>query len=193
MNRQLDHMVRLVDGLLDASRITRRVLELRREHVELSSVIDRALETVGPLFARRSQSVTVDAQSLVPALVDPTRIVQIIGNLRSLFARRCAAAIVHRVSMTQAADSRDCAHLTSARSDSAFRRIFGKRPVPAARTVVRNEIENLAETLTLRSCEELTAQSRSSTRRSAQSRSSRVSARRGMRLARLRFHLLPQG
>jgi signal transduction histidine kinase len=81
MNRQLDHMVRLVDDLLDVSRISRGTLEMRRENVALSSVIDRALETAAPLFTRRDQSVTVDAEGAVPALVDTTRIAQIIGNL----------------------------------------------------------------------------------------------------------------
>jgi len=81
MNRQLDHMVRLVDDLLDVSRISRGILEVRREYVTLSSVVDRALETAGPLFTRRNQSVTVDAVGAVPAFVDATRIAQIIGNL----------------------------------------------------------------------------------------------------------------
>ncbi len=81
MNRQLDHMVRLVDDLLDVSRITGGTLEMRREHVELSSVIERAMETAGPWFARRNQSVTVDAGRPVTAFVDATRIAQILGNL----------------------------------------------------------------------------------------------------------------
>jgi signal transduction histidine kinase len=81
MNRQLDHMVRLVDDLLDVSRISRGTLEVRKEPVALSSVIDRAIETAAPPFVRRNQSVTVEAEGPVPAFVDATRIAQIIGNL----------------------------------------------------------------------------------------------------------------
>jgi signal transduction histidine kinase len=81
MNRQLDHMVRLVGDLLDVSRISRGTLEVRRERVSLSSVVDRALETMAPSLQRRNQSVVVDAGPPVIAFVDPTRIAQVIGNL----------------------------------------------------------------------------------------------------------------
>jgi signal transduction histidine kinase len=81
MNRQLDHMVRLVDDLLDVSRISRGTLEVRREPVALSSVIDRAIEIAGPAIERRKQWVGVDANGAIPALVDSTRIAQIIANL----------------------------------------------------------------------------------------------------------------
>ncbi len=81
MNRQLEHMVRLVDDLLDVSRISRGTLEMRREHVELPAVIDRAIETARPFFTRRDQSIRVDGAEPLPAFVDATRIAQIIGNL----------------------------------------------------------------------------------------------------------------
>jgi len=81
MNRQLEHMVRLIDDLLDVSRITRGTLEMRREHVQLSSIIDRAIETARPFFTRREQSVAVDVREPLSAFVDATRIAQIIGNL----------------------------------------------------------------------------------------------------------------
>ncbi len=81
MNRQLDHLVGLVDDLLDVSRIAGGALEMRREYVALSSVIERAMETAGPWLTKRQQSVTVDAAEPVPAFVDATRIAQIIGNL----------------------------------------------------------------------------------------------------------------
>lgn len=81
MNRQLDHMVRLVDDLLDVSRVSRGVLEMRKENAELGAVVERAIETVAPSVARRNQSVTVDAQGAVPVVVDTTRIAQIVANL----------------------------------------------------------------------------------------------------------------
>jgi CheY-like chemotaxis protein len=81
MNRQLDHMVRLVGDLLDVARINGGTLELRRESVTVLSVIERAIETTAPLFSARNQSVVVDAEGPVPAFVDATRIAQIVANL----------------------------------------------------------------------------------------------------------------
>jgi signal transduction histidine kinase len=97
MNRQLDHMVRLVDDLLDVSRISRGTLEMRKERVDLSSVIDRAIETTRPSFARRNQSIVVDADGPVPAFVDATRIAQIIGNLLNNASKHSAAGAQIRV------------------------------------------------------------------------------------------------
>jgi signal transduction histidine kinase len=81
MNRQLEHMVRLVDDLLDVSRISRGTLEMRKERVELSAVIAGAVETATPAFTKRNQSVAIDAEAGVKALVDPARVAQIIANL----------------------------------------------------------------------------------------------------------------
>jgi signal transduction histidine kinase len=81
MNRQLTHMVRLIDDLLDVSRISRGKLEMRPEQVELTSVIDRAVETAQPLLARFQQTVSIDAEGPLPAVADPTRVAQVIGNL----------------------------------------------------------------------------------------------------------------
>ena len=62
MNRQVDHMVRLIDDLLEVSRINRGTLEMRKERVALSAVLERAIETAAPAFARRGQTVaTIDA------------------------------------------------------------------------------------------------------------------------------------
>jgi signal transduction histidine kinase len=81
MNRQLSHMVRLIDDLLDVSRISRGKLEMRRELIDLSTVIDTAIETARPMLERRNQVVEVRAECAVSAFVDPTRIAQVIGNL----------------------------------------------------------------------------------------------------------------
>ena len=50
MERQVDHMVRLVDDLLEVSRITRGQIELRKERIELAGVVSRAVETSRPLI-----------------------------------------------------------------------------------------------------------------------------------------------
>jgi CheY-like chemotaxis protein len=77
MERQVDHLVRLVDDLLDISRITRNKLELRLRRVDLASVLRDAIETSGQ-FHRvdlRLPDVPVWLQA------DPVRLAQVFGNL----------------------------------------------------------------------------------------------------------------
>jgi signal transduction histidine kinase len=105
MNRQLDHLVRLVDDLLDVARITRGTLEMRREPVELSTVIERALETTRPLFTRRNQSIEIDAESPVAAFVDSTRVAQIVGNLVNNASKHSAPGATIRVELRREQDS----------------------------------------------------------------------------------------
>jgi len=81
MNRQLDHMVRLIDDLLDVSRISRGVLELRREPSDLASIVKHAIESARPFLEKKQQSVAFDSPAAVRAEVDPTRVAQIVGNL----------------------------------------------------------------------------------------------------------------
>jgi PAS domain S-box-containing protein len=82
MQRQLDQMVRLVDDLLDISRITRGKLELRQERVELKDVVNTAVETSRPLIEGSRHSLTV---SLPPEPIelhaDLTRLAQVFANL----------------------------------------------------------------------------------------------------------------
>jgi CheY-like chemotaxis protein/two-component sensor histidine kinase len=81
MNRQLEHMVRLIDDLLDVARISRGTLDIRKERVDLSSVLERAMETASPAFIRRNQSVELRVDERLSAQADATRIAQIVGNL----------------------------------------------------------------------------------------------------------------
>jgi signal transduction histidine kinase len=81
MNRQLDHMVRLIDDLLDVSRISRGVLELRREPADLAAIIRQAIDSAQPFIASKQQTAVFDGQLPGEVDVDPTRIAQIIGNL----------------------------------------------------------------------------------------------------------------
>jgi signal transduction histidine kinase/ActR/RegA family two-component response regulator len=82
MERQVEHMVRLVDDLLDVSRILRGKIELRKERVELAAVIARAVETSQPAIDARGHQLTV---SLPPRPVyleaDLVRMAQVISNL----------------------------------------------------------------------------------------------------------------
>jgi signal transduction histidine kinase/CheY-like chemotaxis protein len=81
IERQIGHLVRLVDDLLDVSRITRGKIELKRQRIEIADVVARALEIAGPLIQRRSHHLEVDVALGLPVFGDPTRLAQIVSNL----------------------------------------------------------------------------------------------------------------
>jgi signal transduction histidine kinase len=81
MNRQLDHMVRLIDDLLDISRISRGALELKKQITDLSTLVQSTVDAARPLFQSRGQELTARLAGDVSALVDPTRVNQIVTNL----------------------------------------------------------------------------------------------------------------
>jgi PAS domain S-box-containing protein len=82
MQRQLDHLVRLVDDLMDLSRISRGKLELRKEDLDLSQVLNMAIETSKPLIERSGHQLNVEVGSgPFPVHGDATRLAQIISNL----------------------------------------------------------------------------------------------------------------
>jgi PAS domain S-box-containing protein len=82
MERQVHHLVRLVDDLMDVSRVMRGRIDLRKEQVELATVVARAVETIKPLIEDRAHYLDV-SMSNEPLLlnVDPVRMSQVIGNL----------------------------------------------------------------------------------------------------------------
>jgi PAS domain S-box-containing protein len=82
IERQLRQMVRLVDDLMDVSRISRGKLQLRTERVSLASVVNAAVETCRPLLSAKRQDLCVtlpEEEVLVEA--DPTRLAQVVLNL----------------------------------------------------------------------------------------------------------------
>lgn len=80
--RQVNNLVRLVDDLLDVSRITRGKIQLRKERVTLAAVIQSALETSRPQIEAGEHALVVDLpEEPVYLKVDPTRIAQAISNL----------------------------------------------------------------------------------------------------------------
>jgi signal transduction histidine kinase/CheY-like chemotaxis protein len=80
--RQVRVMARLLEDLLDVSRITRDRLELHKGRVELSSVLRGALETCGPLFERLSHELSLDLPGQPIWLdADAVRLGQVFGNL----------------------------------------------------------------------------------------------------------------
>jgi signal transduction histidine kinase/ActR/RegA family two-component response regulator len=88
MDRQLGHMVRLIDDLLDISLISRNKMELRRARVLLADVISNAVETARPAIEAAGHELTV---TLPPAPiflnVDLTRLAQVFSNLLSNSAK----------------------------------------------------------------------------------------------------------
>jgi signal transduction histidine kinase len=81
MNRQLTHMVRLIDDLLDVARINGGILELKKERADLVKAIQAAIETTKPFFEQRRQSVSFEVDSTWFSFADPIRVSQILGNL----------------------------------------------------------------------------------------------------------------
>jgi PAS domain S-box-containing protein len=82
IDRQVRHMALLLDDLLDVSRITRGTLQLRPERVELSAVVDLAIETSRPLIDARQHTLTVKLPD-VPVFLsaDALRLAQVLSNL----------------------------------------------------------------------------------------------------------------
>jgi signal transduction histidine kinase len=80
--RQLTSLTRLVDDLLDVSRITRGKINLTRQVVELEGLISRAVETVHPLFDDRGHQLTLELpEPGIKVFGDPTRLTQAIANV----------------------------------------------------------------------------------------------------------------
>jgi signal transduction histidine kinase len=88
MGRQVDHVVRLVDDLLDVSRITKGKIELRVERVELARVVERAAESVRPLMRGRQHRLETEGMAeAVWVEGDPARLEQVLTNLLNNAAR----------------------------------------------------------------------------------------------------------
>ena len=82
MERQVAQMVRLIDDLLDVSRIVRDKLELKTEQVDLATVIMQAVETIKPLAERARHNLEVHLpETPIYLEADPARLAQVFGNL----------------------------------------------------------------------------------------------------------------
>ena len=88
MERQLGHMVRLVDDLLDLSRISGGKIELRKERIDLASVVQQAIETGRPAIDEAHHDLTVALpRRPIHVDADPTRLGQVLSNLLSNAAK----------------------------------------------------------------------------------------------------------
>jgi signal transduction histidine kinase len=82
MQRQVDHLVRLVDDLMEISRFTRGKIELRTERVDLLAVIRSAVETSRPLIDASGHQLAITlAPERMTLVADPVRLAQVIANL----------------------------------------------------------------------------------------------------------------
>ncbi|HET6827485.1 MAG TPA: PAS domain-containing sensor histidine kinase, partial [Ramlibacter sp.] len=88
MQRQLSHMVRLVDDLLDVSRISRHKLELRPEPLELHSVLEHAMEASQPTIEAAGHTIRLQLpEQRLRVQGDLTRLAQVVSNLLSNAAK----------------------------------------------------------------------------------------------------------
>jgi PAS domain S-box-containing protein len=82
MERQLRHLVRLVDDLLDVSRLSRGKIELRKERSDLAAVLRAAIETTAPRIDELGHRLkVVTPPETLAAEIDPTRLTQVVANL----------------------------------------------------------------------------------------------------------------
>ncbi len=105
IERQVNHVSRLVNDLLDVSRITRRTLELRKSPLRLADVITRATDIASPLLEERRQKLTVDVPIDLRVVGDEVRLAQVFGNLLANAAAYTPAGGSVSVRATQLGDT----------------------------------------------------------------------------------------
>jgi PAS domain S-box-containing protein len=107
IDRQVEHMSRLLDDLLDVSRITRGSLELRRQRLLLADHVHAALEATRPLIEAKEHRIEVDLADSTPLHVDadPVRLVQIFSNLLTNAAKYTDAGGLIRVTARVAGEN----------------------------------------------------------------------------------------
>jgi len=82
MERQLHQMIRLVDDLLDVSRVSRGKIELRREAIDLRAALSNAVETAKPAIDQNAQTLVIDVdENAIAVDGDLTRLSQVFANL----------------------------------------------------------------------------------------------------------------
>ena len=88
IERQCKHMIRLVDDLLDITRVTRGKVDLRKRAVEIAEIVAQAVESVGPAMEERSHLLTLDVpETGIVVHADLQRMAQVLTNLLTNAAR----------------------------------------------------------------------------------------------------------
>jgi signal transduction histidine kinase/ActR/RegA family two-component response regulator len=99
MERQLAHLVRLVDDLLEVSRITRGVIDVQREPLDLATLVRAALDTTRPILEASGHQLSVDLPALpITIQGDSVRLTQVFANLLTNAAKYTNAG--GRISVT---------------------------------------------------------------------------------------------
>lgn len=87
VRRQVDHLVRLVDDLLDVARVTQDKIVLKPEHIGVDQIIDKAVELASADMRARAHRLTVQAEPGMVLKADPVRLAQALANLLTNAAR----------------------------------------------------------------------------------------------------------
>jgi len=87
IERQVAHLLRMVDDLLDVARIARGKIELRKERVEVADLVSRAVEMASVLLEQRQQQLSIEVAPGLWVDGDPTRLAQALANLLTNAAR----------------------------------------------------------------------------------------------------------
>ena len=109
IERQVNHLTRLVDDLLDVSRIARGKVELKTEVVEMAEVVAKAIEMASPLLEQRTHTLTVDVPRRgLRVDGDPTRLSQVVSNLLTNAAKYTPPGGAHHRSRASTSRTRWC-------------------------------------------------------------------------------------
>lgn len=81
IRRQTSHMARLVDDLLEVSRVTQGRIELRKARMPIAAAVQSAVESIRPLVREREQTLDVDVTPRVEIIADQARLTQVVANL----------------------------------------------------------------------------------------------------------------
>ena len=107
IRRQVEHMVRLVDDLLEASRVSRGMIALQRDRMDLGAALRSAVDAVRPLADAQGFHIEVDVPAIgLPMSGDPVRLAQVFGNLLNNALRYGRPSGTIRVRLTHR-DGRD--------------------------------------------------------------------------------------
>jgi PAS domain S-box-containing protein len=87
IERQVEHLVRLVDDLMDVARATRGQIELKSERGALARPLAKAVEMAGPLLEQRGHRLSVEVEEGLEWEGDPMRLAQVVSNLLTNAAR----------------------------------------------------------------------------------------------------------
>jgi len=105
IERQVKHVVRLVDDLLDVSRITRGIVQLRKERLRLPDVIAKAIEIASPSIEDRRHTLQVDLAGGLEVDGDAARLAQVFANLLNNAAKYTDPAGAIRVKTERVGDT----------------------------------------------------------------------------------------